>query len=476
MPDYLIVGSKGSGKSLFAVQQMESSLQSGLKVCTNIHLFVERIENYNPNSYYLLLPEVPASYHISMDSVGIGNFSGVYNDQMNGALVLDEVSEILQARNWLDGDRAAVIHEIIHLRKRMWNTYYITHGLSVIDSQIRNNHIDKVVVVYSLKNKYSFARRYLPDIFILRIYDKTYSESSPKKHLLSRHLIYDLHLQKLYKTNEIFENNEVVTVSRAFRIDPQSRFIIPSPKSGGKLLTPNIEIDVRVVSEMIPPQYADCFPERPPYYNSNTLFKYIFGAFFLLFNALWKYLFLAGVLFILYLFVLPIFDEFIQGFGFNSSKDDLLIESNLTELTHEPVANDSLVATSVESPNNKGDELVARCNLFSDTDIVDYATDDLLLSNLMHNDFKIKDVFDFHGVPKYSITFYDYKGHPSDILSSSELDYLGWKSFFWGFKNKNIAITNGTLSILYPIDSSLGSAASSSSTSSSSIIDSFFSE
>lgn len=438
MSDYLVWGTKGSGKSLVASIFAEQRAKRGLKVVSNVHFFLERFDDFNPDSQFLLLPQVPSHLNLSDDSIGLGYESsiGVYTDEYSGLIILDEVSNILQAREWQGAARASLIEVIIHLRKKMYETIYIAHGIDVLDAQVRKYHIDKTIRVTSLKNRFSYARKWMPDMHTLIFYDGGSSASS--KPIMKRTIFFPVHFQKLYQTTQVFSlMDDVLSLDFSFPIEYDSPFLIQdrNTQNSGSLL-----VDMRVVREMIPPQYSDMFPARPPHLNANTPFRYAMGFLFLFLSIFWKPLsFLVGGIF-LYLMFSPVV------YNLTDSITGKPQEVKPQEVGQEESAVVDELILDKANKADKGNTEQKYCDIFSER--TDFGNSDFILDYFKKYQFSIGSIFSQLGRPSYIIVFYDDSDSPVAQFSSFELGYMGWESYFFN-KGRAIAIYSESLRITY---------------------------
>lgn len=138
MTDYVITGKKGSGKSLLATGLIRDGLAKGKKVATNLDIYLDKLCSPKSRVTLIRLPDRPTAD--DLEALGRGQ-EGV-EEENNGMIVLDEVSALLNARNWADKSRQATLDWLIHSRKLGWDTYMIAQGLSQIDKQVRETQLE----------------------------------------------------------------------------------------------------------------------------------------------------------------------------------------------------------------------------------------------------------------------------------------------------------------------------------------------
>lgn len=135
MAIYMVEGKLGSGKSLIAVSKMRDAMRDGLRVATNLNLFVEKLlPGWSKYDRAIRLPDWPSVADLNY----IGRGSDSLDESKFGALVLDELGTWLNARAWGDKGRQALIDWLLHSRKLGWNVYLIAQNVSMLDKQIRD--------------------------------------------------------------------------------------------------------------------------------------------------------------------------------------------------------------------------------------------------------------------------------------------------------------------------------------------------
>lgn len=135
MSDYLVQGKKGSGKSLSCVGRIRDALMQGRPVATNLDIYMEHLlPPHMKNVRCIRLPDRPT--RADLDALGTGN-DDKSDESKNGLIVLDEVSTFLNARQWGDKGRQAVLDYFAHTRKLGWDTYFLCQGQNQIDKQLR---------------------------------------------------------------------------------------------------------------------------------------------------------------------------------------------------------------------------------------------------------------------------------------------------------------------------------------------------
>lgn len=141
MSIYLVSGRLGSGKTLAAVGRIRDALAAGRRVATNLDINMDKM--FTPQRKYTLLriPDKPSVH--DLESIGCGN--DVMDESKNGLIVLDELGSFLNARQFQDKGRAAVIDWLIHSRKLGWDVIFIVQHIDMVDKQIRTALVEYLV-------------------------------------------------------------------------------------------------------------------------------------------------------------------------------------------------------------------------------------------------------------------------------------------------------------------------------------------
>lgn len=135
MPNYIITGRLGTGKSLQAVGKIQDYLLEGRVVAANFDLNLEKLVGHNKKETKCFrLPDQPTPEDIK--SVGLGSLRR--GEENHGLLVLDEAALFLNTRDFSNKDRKDFINFIVHLRKMRWDVMILIQHLDILDKQIRN--------------------------------------------------------------------------------------------------------------------------------------------------------------------------------------------------------------------------------------------------------------------------------------------------------------------------------------------------
>jgi len=143
MADFLITGKKGNGKSIYAVGVIRDALVAGKRVATNLDVYLEKFGNPHSRKTITRLPDcVDVS---DLEAIGIGNETP--DEELNGVIILDEVSKIFNSRTWGDKARQPLLDWLVHSRKKGWDVYMIAQGPEQIDKQLRTSLLEYWVTV-----------------------------------------------------------------------------------------------------------------------------------------------------------------------------------------------------------------------------------------------------------------------------------------------------------------------------------------
>ena len=143
MTDYAFVGKKGTGKSKHAVLRMrEQYFKRGRPVATNLDIDLSKMFGPRSRVSYVRIPDKPSEFDLL--AAGHGNPDS-YDEERNGALVLDELGTWFNARTFNDKGRAGTLDFLAHARKHGWDCYYIMQDITQVDKQLRESFIEQTV-------------------------------------------------------------------------------------------------------------------------------------------------------------------------------------------------------------------------------------------------------------------------------------------------------------------------------------------
>jgi Zonular occludens toxin (Zot) len=142
MPDYIVTGRKGGGKSLAMVGRLREYIERGRPVATNIDVYLRKLVKKRPTAPVYRLPDLPTV----ADFEAIGQVHDTGREELNGAIVLDEASLYMNARTWNDKGREALVAWLAHSRKMGWDVYYLVQSAPMLDKQIRESFGEFLVI------------------------------------------------------------------------------------------------------------------------------------------------------------------------------------------------------------------------------------------------------------------------------------------------------------------------------------------
>jgi hypothetical protein len=271
MSDFFVTGKKRNGKSLIAVKRMKDYLLAGKPVATNIDIFVEHLLGEMEPVYGTrvnsetgqeektlvrpLIYRLPDKPRVE-DLEAIGRGSDVPDDETYGLIVLDECGLWMNARNWQDKERKALLDWLAHSGKKGWDVYYLVHDLETVDAQIRRNFCEHLVVCRRLD------RLRIPIIgAFLQALDM--GGHLPKVHFASVHygdtdeaLVVQRwwytgkDLYKAYDTRQGFRDESVWMDDPQGYYDDRDKAVLQRDTKNKQVL-----IDLRATYQVLPPTY-----------------------------------------------------------------------------------------------------------------------------------------------------------------------------------------------------------------------------
>lgn len=213
MTDYALTGKKGTGKSKHAVILMRDRyLRKSRLVATNLDLNLSAMFGPLSKSTYVRVPDKPKAFDLL--AAGHGNPHS-YDEDLNGALVLDEMGTWLNTRTFGDKDRAATLDYFAHARKHGFDTYYIMQNVVQVDKQVRESFIEQTV------RHTSFAKVRIPFIgwilgalfgeraaFMPRFHTAVYRiGTNPQDMVTNRFVFTGKDIEPCYDTRQVFLEN-----------------------------------------------------------------------------------------------------------------------------------------------------------------------------------------------------------------------------------------------------------------------------
>jgi len=205
MPNYVITGKLGAGKSLSAMERIRSYLSEGRKVATNLDVYLDEMMLPESKKTIIRLPDKPRLE--DLESIGLGHDGDSYNENRNGILCLDECASWLNVRSWNDKSRAFVIEWFLHARKKRWDVYFLIQHPEAMDKQLLNALCEHIVIVNRL-DRIPVIGFKLPRVHIAHIYYGTSPSGGVKA---GKWTTRGTDLFKCYDTEQCFtDGNEVL--------------------------------------------------------------------------------------------------------------------------------------------------------------------------------------------------------------------------------------------------------------------------
>lgn len=213
MTDYALTGKKGTGKSKHAVILIRDRyLKQKRLVVTNLDLDLCAMLGPQSRAVYVRVPDKPKAFDLL--AAGHGNPHS-YDEDLNGALVLDEMGTWLNTRTFADKDRAATLDYFAHARKHGFDTYYIMQNVIQVDKQLRESFIEQVV------RHTAFAKVKIPIIggilgalfgeraaYFPRFHTAIYRIGvNPQDMVTNRAIFTGKDVEKCYDTRQVFLEN-----------------------------------------------------------------------------------------------------------------------------------------------------------------------------------------------------------------------------------------------------------------------------
>lgn len=213
MTDYALTGKKGTGKSKHAVLIMRDKyLKQKKLVATNLDIDLEAMFGQRSKMTYVRIPDKPKSFDLL--AAGHGNPNS-YDEDLNGALVLDEMGTWLNTRTFGDKDRAAVLDYFAHARKHGFDTWYIMQNVVQVDKQLRESFIEQTVRHTTFnKVRIPFFGWILSALFGERVgyFPKFHTGvfrigTNPQDLIANRAMFTGKDIEKCYDTRQVFVEN-----------------------------------------------------------------------------------------------------------------------------------------------------------------------------------------------------------------------------------------------------------------------------
>lgn len=164
-----VTGPLGSGKSLFAARTIARSLMRGRPVVTNVklvagweHIISGRflmhkllrndrfLYEENIRRYYHFEPDISKVVDVGLACADCGADPGFCEHRQRegrGLMVIDEVDNQINNRNWSDKDQQVFLRKLRMARKRGWNVYLISQHMENTDKGARRIALENVRLV-----------------------------------------------------------------------------------------------------------------------------------------------------------------------------------------------------------------------------------------------------------------------------------------------------------------------------------------
>lgn len=228
----MLYGKRGSGKGLAATSLIADRIRKGCRIATNLNLHLEHLTPPTRKAVVIRVPDHPSvddlvgmgsgNPGITLDDQGEPVMSADFDDDKNGLLVLDEVSDYLNARDWQKKGRADVLSWLNHSRKYGWDLIFIGQGPNQLDKQVRENLIDRfghlrrldkvlMPVIGSIGSWFGFKIT-LPRMHVLVVR----VGNQPGALISERKVFNNKHLYKAYDTLQVFSADTGVRQGEGF--------------------------------------------------------------------------------------------------------------------------------------------------------------------------------------------------------------------------------------------------------------------
>lgn len=140
MTDFAYTGKKGTGKSKNAIRvARDVYFAEGRSVASNLDIFLEPMFGAHSKKTYVRIPDKPSEFDLL--AAGHGNLDS-YDEDKNGALILDELGTWMNTRTFADKERAGTLNYLALARKYGWDCFYIMQNIVQVDKQLRESFIE----------------------------------------------------------------------------------------------------------------------------------------------------------------------------------------------------------------------------------------------------------------------------------------------------------------------------------------------
>lgn len=143
MTDFAFTGKKGTGKSKNAVRlARDRYFKKGRKVVSNLDIYLSPMLGPRSRATYVRVPDKPTAFDLL--AAGHGNPDS-YDEDKNGALILDEMGTWFNTRTFGDKGRADTLDYLAHARKHGFDCYYLMQSIVQVDKQLRESFVEQTV-------------------------------------------------------------------------------------------------------------------------------------------------------------------------------------------------------------------------------------------------------------------------------------------------------------------------------------------
>ncbi len=249
-------GTRGSGKSKFAVERIQNRMKSGRAVATNLDLFLDHLWPENPKASYTRLPDFPRSKDLILLDKAYSELNPddpkTYDDKKFGVVVLDELLTSFNSRSWNDPDRIEVVNWIVQSRKYGWDLCLIGQSIDGVDKQVRDTVISELYSFRSSLNMFPgmiwkmfvapWFNKLVPKFHLCTQYDGRKKDKNTKTGV-AHFRRNDLHA--CYKTGQQFKKDVRIVVNenakKPIEIDDRATYTVLSPKYFDDAPDPTLE-------------------------------------------------------------------------------------------------------------------------------------------------------------------------------------------------------------------------------------------
>jgi len=148
MPCHYVTGSRGSGKSLYAVTQAFEYFDRGGRVASNLDLYPD--ERLTDNYRLTRLPDIPSAEHFLSLGLGCDNkylLKETYDKTKFGLIILDEISLFLTSKK--DKEFQPLMDWLVQSRKYGWDLILLAQTKEQVHETVYKALCDNLVLCKS---------------------------------------------------------------------------------------------------------------------------------------------------------------------------------------------------------------------------------------------------------------------------------------------------------------------------------------